>query len=186
MRGLPAGQEFGFERSSVVGRRSAVGGRRSSVGGRRSSVVGRRSSVVGRRSSGLGRRSSGLGSFELLEWLLEGVEGDAAGGEGGVAEVGVGGEEGFEFSADGVAFGEVGGEVAVWFGSSSLLGDVEVFDFVLEHHEALQQGLGAGWAAGDVDIDGDDEVDAGEDGVAVGEGAAHGCAAAHGDDPAGF
>ena len=116
--------------------------------------------VVGERW----RRAAGCRGIGCL---LEGVEGDAAGGEGGVAEVGVGREEGFKFAADGVAFGEVGGEVAVRFRASSLLGDVEVFNFVLEHHEALEEGFGTGWAAGDVDIYRDDEVDSGEDRIAV-------------------
>src|ERR1700704_1057206 len=47
------------------------------------------------------------------------------------------------------------------------LGEVLVLDALLEQHDALQQGLRAGRAAGDVDVDGDDLVDPLGDAVGV-------------------
>jgi len=65
------------------------------------------------------------------------------------------------------------------------LATLAVLDAVLELDDAVEEGLGAGRATGDVHVDGDDPVDALDDGVVV-EDAAAGCAIAHGDDPLGF
>ena len=62
------------------------------------------------------------------------------------------------------------------------LGHVLVLDALLQQHDALEQGLGPGRAAGDVDVDGDDLVDALGDRVAVPVRPAAVGAAAHRDD----
>ncbi len=64
-------------------------------------------------------------------------------------------------------------------------GDVVLIDDALDGHDCFDEGFGAWWAAGDVDVYGDVLVDALDDGVGV-EDAAGGGAGAHGDDPFGF
>src|SRR3954462_8685787 len=59
---------------------------------------------------------------------------------------------------------------------------VFVLDALLEQHDALEQRLGTGRAAGDVHVDGHDLVAALRDRVAVPVGPAAVGAAAHGDD----
>jgi hypothetical protein len=61
------------------------------------------------------------------------------------------------------------------------LGHVLVLDPLLEQHDAFEQGLGPGRAAGHVDVDRDDLVDALGDRVAVPVGAAAVGARTHGD-----
>ena len=60
-----------------------------------------------------------------------------------------------------------------------------LFDLPLERHDAVDQGLGPGRAAGDVDVDWNHTVDALQGAVAA-ERAAAGSAGAHGDDPLGI
>ena len=87
------------------------------------------------------------------------------------------------------AGGVVGASVSVGVGhqlhdnrvTSPAVGHVLVPDALLEQHDALEQGLGPGRAAGHVDVDGDDLVDALGDRVAVPVGAAAVGARAHGD-----
>ena len=65
--------------------------------------------------------------------------------------------------------------------------DAEGFlaDLLTQDEDSVDEGLGAGRAAGQVNVDGDDVVAALDDGVVV-EDAAGGRARAHGDDPLGF
>ncbi len=64
-------------------------------------------------------------------------------------------------------------------------GNLGVAHLALELEDAVHEGLGGGWAARDVDVNGDDAVAAADDRVAVVVVAAAVGAAAHGDDPAG-
>ena len=67
----------------------------------------------------------------------------------------------------------------------ALEGAFFVVDFLLQLEDGVEEGFGARWAAGNVDVDWEDLVAALYDGVIV-EDAAAGGASAHGDDPLGF
>src|SRR5690606_4469671 len=90
--------------------------------------------------------------------------------------------------ADGAAAsaGAAGGGAVSLISGTHLARGLHPFavDLLLELDHGFEEGLGAGRAAGDVDVDGDDLVDAGDGAVAVVEAAAGG-AGAGGDHPLG-
>src|SRR4051812_41445773 len=64
---------------------------------------------------------------------------------------------------DGIFAAIVGAEMAWGVGAGNAL----AADFFLQRDQAVEQGFGAGWAAGNVDVDGDEAVDALQDVVAL-------------------